>query len=52
MDVFTRTFRVGRQTESLELHEEGTTFYTYVSGLIDGIDDPANAYWNDPNRHW
>lgn len=101
MDVFTRTFNVGRQTayapgygvedqvewlagaivhdachsemyiegrqysgrdaeleclieqaESLELHEEGTTFLVYVNGLIEGIDDPANAYWTDPNRHW
>jgi hypothetical protein len=40
------------QADSLALHEEGSVFFTYVSGLIDGIDDPANAYWNDPNRHW
>ena len=27
-------------------------FEDYVQGLIDGVDDPENAYWNDPNRHW
>lgn len=27
-------------------------FENYVQGLIDGVDDPENAYWNDPNRHW
>ena len=24
----------------------------YVQGLIDNADDPANEYWNNPNRHW
>ncbi len=101
MDVFTRTFRVGRQTayapgypvddqvewlagamvhdachseayvegrewtgrdaeleclieqaDALALHEDGDVFETYVRSLIDGIDDPDNAYWTDPNRHW
>ncbi len=27
-------------------------FEEYVQDLIDGVDDPENAYWNDPNRHW
>lgn len=27
-------------------------FESYVQGLIDGVDDPENAYWNDPDRHW
>ena len=27
-------------------------FEGYVTGLIEGVDDPANQYWNDPNRHW
>ncbi len=24
----------------------------YVQGLIDNADDPANEYWNKPDRHW
>jgi len=24
----------------------------YVQGLIDNADDPANEYWNNPERHW
>lgn len=27
-------------------------FEGYVQSLIDGVDDPDNAYWTDPNRHW
>jgi hypothetical protein len=27
-------------------------FEDYVQGLIDGVDDPENAYWTDPDRHW
>lgn len=27
-------------------------FEGYVTGLIEGVDDPGNDYWNDPNRHW
>ena len=32
--------------------ETNTVFSNYVQGLIDGADDPANQYWNQPNRHW
>ena len=28
------------------------SFETYVQSLIDGADDVANQYWNDPQRHW
>ncbi|MDP2948291.1 MAG: hypothetical protein Q8P22_01980 [Chloroflexota bacterium] len=24
----------------------------YLTGLIEGADDPSNQYWNNPNRHW
>lgn len=27
-------------------------FEAYLQELIDGVDDPENAYWNDPDRHW
>ncbi len=27
-------------------------FQTYLEGLIEGVDDPENAYWSDPDRHW
>ena len=30
----------------------GFAFESYISSLIEGVDDPANDYWNDPNRHW
>jgi hypothetical protein len=40
------------QKAALLLIDTGTYFSTYVQGLIDGADDPANAYWNTPNRHW
>lgn len=30
----------------------GFAFESYISFLIEGVDDPANDYWNDPNRHW
>lgn len=30
----------------------GFDFESYISFLIEGVDDPANDYWNDPNRHW
>jgi hypothetical protein len=40
------------QKAALLLIESGTYFSDYVQSLIDGADDPANAYWNTPNRHW
>ena len=30
----------------------GSAFESYLSFLIEGVDDPANDYSNDPNRHW
>jgi hypothetical protein len=36
----------------LKLETTSNYFSTYVQGLIDGADDPANQYWNQPNRHW
>ena len=42
-----------QQVEALGLIETGSTQFTrYVQGLVDGVDDPTNQYWNDPNRHW
>jgi len=32
--------------------ETNSRFSSYVQGLIDGADDPANQYWNQANRHW
>ena len=32
--------------------ETNNYFSSYVQGLIDGADDPANQYWTQPNRHW
>ena len=41
-----------RQQAALELIDDDTFFSGYVAGLIEGADDPDNAYWNDPDRHW
>jgi hypothetical protein len=30
----------------------GFAFEDYIQTLIDGVDDPQNDYWTDPNRHW
>lgn len=40
------------QLAALEAIDPGGFFSTYVTGLIEGADDPENQYWNDPNRHW
>jgi hypothetical protein len=42
------------QKAALELMTDDPFFRDYVQGLIDGADDPANQYWNQPleNRHW
>ncbi len=40
------------QLGALEALDRSEFFESYVQGLIDGVDDPENAYWNDPNRHW
>jgi hypothetical protein len=40
------------QKAALELLTAEPFFANYVQGLIDGADDPANQYWNQPNRHW
>jgi hypothetical protein len=38
--------------EKMDSGQAGRFFADYVQGLIDGADDPANQYWNQPNRHW
>jgi hypothetical protein len=51
---------IGRDAELACLQDQldallvlsGYAFETYIQSLIDGVDDPANAYWNDPDRHW
>ncbi len=40
------------QLDALEALDRSEFFESYVQGLIDGVDDPENAYRNDPNRHW
>jgi hypothetical protein len=40
------------QKAALALMTDDPFFANYVQGLIDGADDPANQYWNQPNRHW
>jgi hypothetical protein len=40
------------QKAALLLLDTGTYFSDYVQSLIDGADDPANAYWTAENRHW
>jgi hypothetical protein len=40
------------QKAALELLSDDSFFANYVQGFIDGADDPANQYWNQPNRHW
>jgi hypothetical protein len=40
------------QKAALLLIDTGTYFSDYVQSLIDGADDPANAYWTNPDRHW
>jgi hypothetical protein len=40
------------QLAALKLMTANPFFANYVQGLIDGADDPANQYWNQPNRHW
>jgi len=40
------------QKAALELMTDDPFFPGYVQGLIDGADDPANQYWNNPDRHW
>ena len=40
------------QLAAMQLLTDDASFPTYLQGLIDGADDPANQYWNQPNRHW
>ena len=40
------------QMAALRLLTDDPFFANYVQSLIDGADDPANAYWNQPNRDW
>ena len=40
------------QLAALRLIGADRAFREYLRGIIEGIDDPANQYWNDPNRHW
>jgi hypothetical protein len=50
----------GRDAELACLQEQleallvlsGFAFESYVRSLVDGVDDPENAYWTDENRHW
>lgn len=30
----------------------GFAFESYVESLVDGVDDPENAYWTAEERHW
>ena len=41
-----------RQREALGLIDDNAYFSNYLTELIEGVDDPGNSYWNDPNRHW
>ena len=41
-----------RQRAALVLIDDDTLFRDYVTELIEGADDPEDAYWNEPNRHW
>lgn len=45
------SWRVQDQLETL-LVLSGFAFENYVQSLVDGVDDPENAYWTDENRHW
>ena len=40
------------QAAALKKIEKGTAFAAYVQSLVDGVDDPSNQYWTNPNRHW
>jgi hypothetical protein len=40
------------QLAALKQIDEPGRFRDYVRDLIEGVDDPNNQYWNDPNRHW
>jgi hypothetical protein len=40
------------QHAALKQIDEAGRFRDYVRDLIEGVDDPSNQYWNDPNRHW
>jgi hypothetical protein len=40
------------QKAALLLMDTDAGFTSYIQGLIDGADNPANQYWNNPNRHW
>ncbi len=40
------------QLDALVTIDRSDGFENYVQGLIEGVDDPQNAYWTDPNRHW
>jgi hypothetical protein len=40
------------QVAALRIIDKGKTFAGYVQGLIDGVDDPSNQYWTNPDRHW
>jgi predicted SprT family Zn-dependent metalloprotease len=40
------------QLAALKLLDDVGFMTGYVQGLIDGVDDPDNDYWNDPDRHW
>lgn len=51
---------IGRDAELACLQDQleallvlsGFAFENYVQSLVDGVDDPENAYWTDDNRHW
>lgn len=40
------------QKAALLLIETSSYFSDYVQSYIDGVDDPSNAYWATPTRHW
>jgi hypothetical protein len=40
------------QKAALLLMDTDAGFTSYIQSLIDGADNPANQYWNNPNRHW
>jgi hypothetical protein len=40
------------QMQALKQIDPTPGFAAYIKSLIDGVDDPANQYWTNPNRHW
>jgi hypothetical protein len=40
------------QLAAMRLITSDPFFPNYLQGLIEGEDDPANQYWNQPDRHW